>query len=159
LTPLNRVLDARDPAAIVAVVTLPGSYGDVVVAGRTLYAVGSRNYEAGVVLFDVTTPAAPVEIGFAPVPGVKDLAVWMQTNRTKLTAVDTSTAVDVSNPSAPVDVGYYLTQDAGREVAVTSGHAFAFARGTDAPYVFELVALRAPAARAGLPGVLGGLLK
>jgi hypothetical protein len=297
-----QVLDASNPAAPALLTTLPGYFGDVAVAGRTLYAQQYVDGQTGVTLLDVSTPAAPAVLGFVAVPGVKALAlgpglvyalcdgtgqnaeytppgvrvvsvavpsapvvlsylplpaveygayriaasgsrvyvahgqggvriidvsepasprevgtlalgwvhgvavagsylyvtehgyycesaedycgpvsgnlhivdvarpecprvvktfgrpqapehvtvadgvaymteasIWMQTGRVKLTAVD------VSNASAPVDVGYYQLQDAGRETAVMNGHALAFARGAGT-YVFDLVVLQAPVA-------------
>lgn len=296
------VIDASNPAAPTRVTTLPGNYGDVAVAGRTLYAQQYVDGQSGVTLLDVTTPSAPLAMGFVAVPGAKALAlgpglvyalcdgtgqnaeytppgvrvvsvadpsapvvlsylalpavevgayriaasgsrvyvahgqagvriidvsepaspreagalalgwvhgvavagsylyvtehgyycesaedycgpvagnlhivdlarpecprvvktfprpqapqhitvvdnvaymteasIWMQTGRIKLTAVD------VANPSLPVDVGYYQLQDAGRETAVMNGFAFAFARGAGT-YVFDMVVLQAPAA-------------
>jgi uncharacterized secreted protein with C-terminal beta-propeller domain len=105
-----------------------------------LHIVDMARPECPRVVKTLPRPQAPESITVVDdVAYMTEASIWMQTGRVKLTAVD------VSNASAPVDVGYYQLQDAGRETAVMNGHAFAFARGVGT-YVFDMVVLQAPAA-------------
>jgi hypothetical protein len=160
-----RIIDVSEPASPREAGALAlGSVHGVAVAGSYLYVTEHGDYcepedycgpvAGNLRIVDVSRPECPRLVTTFPRPQapqhiavvdnvayMTEASIWMQTNRIKLTAVD------VSNPSLPVDVGYYQVQDAGRETAVTNGHAFAFARGSGS-YVFDLVVLQAPIAGA-----------
>lgn len=107
------VVDVGDPNAPVAVAQMPlaGWAGDVAVAdGRAYVANG------GVTIFDVSTPAAPAQLG--TIAGTISFAVAIQGNWLWVTDQDPGVRViDVGDPLAPVELGALADFTAGGGVA------------------------------------------
>ncbi len=80
--------------------------------------------EAGLRVIDVSTPSAPVEVGFVDTP-VDAFGVAVAGGYAYVAAGDAGLRViDVSTPSAPVEVGFLDTPGGALDVAVSGCYAY-----------------------------------
>ena len=115
------IADVSDPLT-------PRVVGDVWITAQDVAVSGDYAYVAsgGLAVIDVSTPSAPVEVGFYDLPdydypidvAVSDGYAYIVTNTARLRVID------VSVPSAPVEVGFIDTPDFTNGVAVSGGYAY-----------------------------------
>lgn len=99
------------------------------------------DYAGGLRVIDVSTPTAPVEIGFVETPwGAEDIAV---SGSYAFVAGSGLRVFDISIPSAPVEVGFVGTP-APFDVAVARGTAY-LAAGDGGLRVVDVSTPSAPA--------------
>jgi hypothetical protein len=156
-----RVIDVSLPSAPVEVgfYHTPGIARGVAAGSAALRDGTAGGYvyvaagEAGLRVVDVSTPLAPVEVGFYDTPG------WAWGVAVQSAALRDSTAadyayvadhtglrvVDVSTPSAPAEVGFYDTPGEARDVAVAGQYAYVADAG-DAAAGLRVVDVSTPSA-------------
>jgi len=81
-------------------------------------------WESGLRVIDVSTPSAPVEVGFLDTPGY---ANGVAVSGSYAYLADYSyglRVIDVSPPSAPAEIGFVDTPGLALDVAVAGGYAY-----------------------------------
>ncbi|MCP4589472.1 MAG: hypothetical protein GY842_01880, partial [bacterium] len=120
------VLDVSDPAhpGQISTVTLPqgGDVADVYAASNGYTYVSAA--EGGLRAVDVSTPAAPVEVGFCSAPDA-GFHVAVAGRYAYVAAGDAGLwVIDVSNPAAPFELASYDTPGHAWDVATAGDYAY-----------------------------------
>lgn len=116
------VLDISNPTLPTFVgesVVVPGTVYDLTVAGD--YAYTAFGY-AGLRIFDVSDPAAPVETGHAPAGWARGLALSGQ--YAYVADGGGLRIIDISDPSQPQQAGYFDGPAQANDVAVAGNYAY-----------------------------------
>lgn len=113
------VFDVGTSGFPIVSVTSIGNARDVVVSGNIAYVGDGID---GVHVFDVSNPAAPVEIGTELTHGASSLLL----NGTSLhvTGSYRFRVLDVSTPTAPSEVGQFVSAGSAYDVDVAGNHAY-----------------------------------
>jgi hypothetical protein len=96
----------------------------------------------GLRVIDVSSPSAPMEVGFIPTPSFFAWGVAVSNGHVYIAGGDEFgpegglLVVDVSTPSAPVEVGFYETVNDRFDVSVSGGYVF-LTTDVDGLYVFR----------------------
>ncbi len=120
------VLDVSDPTRPeqISTVTLPpgGDVADVYAASNGYaYVTAAKD---GLRAVDISTPAAPVEVGFCSAPKA-GFHVAVAGRYAYVAAGDAGLwVIDVSNPAVPFEAGSYDTPGHAWDVATTGGYAY-----------------------------------
>jgi hypothetical protein len=109
---LRRKIAGVIAAENIARVTVVGNYAYI-----TAVAQGLR-------IVDVSTPSAPVEVGFYQSPPEYANSVTVVGNYAYITTGGALRIVDVSTPSAPTEVGFYQTHGWAVDVTVVGSYAY-----------------------------------
>jgi hypothetical protein len=126
-----QIVDVSDPAAPfeAGFYDMPSWLGGVATAGGYAYVAA----DTGLRIFDVSDPAAPVEVGFCSGPGsATDVAFHsaplrdgMAGGYAYVTYVNEGLQiVDISDPAAPFEVGFFGLPGGVWAVAVAGGYAY-----------------------------------
>ncbi len=130
-----RVVDISDPTAPVETGFLdtPGYADDIVLAGGVAYLGDGTSLR----IIDVANPAGPMEIGFHPTASAYEEIVgldvagnlaYLVTQRISGGGTKGLRVIDVSDPAAPVEIGFLDTFNEAYDVSVSGDHAFVAAR-------------------------------
>jgi ethanolamine utilization microcompartment shell protein EutS len=85
--------------------------------------------EAGLRIIDISTPSAPVEVGFFDTDG-SAYGVYVSGSYAYVADQwDGLRIIDISTPSAPVEVGFYDTTSGAADVYVSGSYAYVADRG------------------------------
>jgi len=128
-----RVIDVSTPSSPAEVGSLdtPGIAFGVAVSGG--YAYVAAGYVSGLWVIDVSTPSSPIEVGFFETLGIaRGVAVsgshaFVTVTKEGLLQVEDSTGllvIDVSDPSSPIEVGYYDIPEVAGSVTMTGRYAY-----------------------------------
>ncbi|MCC6166269.1 MAG: hypothetical protein IT329_03490 [Caldilineaceae bacterium] len=150
-----QIVDASNPDATVGSFTALESAADVQVDGSTAYVVDPWS---GLHLLDVTTPAAPREIGQVDTPGLASQVAVAGSRAYLLDRWFGLYIVDVSNAQSPALRGRYAAPQQVDAVVQAGSTAYTAARG-DGLWVIDLSDPAAPRAVAHveLPEIGAGL--
>jgi hypothetical protein len=127
VTVLAAPVGAEDCLEPVGTLTLPVFAWRVAVSGGYAYLA---EWERGLRAIDVSTPSAPVEVGWLDVSAPWDIAVSgdyayvASGNRDFPLDEPGLIVIDVSTPSAPIAVGFFETPGQALGVAVSDGYAY-----------------------------------
>ena len=75
-------------------------------------------------MIDITTPSAPVEVGFVDTPGYACGVAVVGSHAYVADDYEGLRVIDVTTPSAPVEVGFVDTPGYAEGVAVAGGYAY-----------------------------------
>ena len=82
------------------------------------------DHSSGLRVIDVSTPSAPVEVGFLDTPAFASGVTVVGGYAFVADSYSGLRVVDVSTPSAPVEVGFLDTPDRALGVAVAGRHVY-----------------------------------
>jgi hypothetical protein len=119
-----RVLDVSMPAGPVPAgqVLLLSGVGDLAISGAHLFLTTCPRADCSLLVFDVSDPSHPIELGSCALGSAGGIAV--SGGLAYVTSDASLVVIDLSDPSAPVEIGSATTPLPAYDVALAGSHAF-----------------------------------